>query len=69
MSDDVKVDSLLWEPKTTQKFQKSLIQVARGSGDALRILIMNVEALSTKRGTQVAQDFCKAEPEQFCGGG
>ena len=65
MSDDVKVDSLLWEPKTTQKFQKRLIQVARGSGDALRILIMNVEALSTKRGTQVAQDFVKMNPNCF----
>ncbi len=65
MSEDVKVDSLLWEPKTTQKFQKRLIQVARGSGDALRILIMNVEALSTKRGNQVAQDFLKLNADSF----
>ena len=65
MSEDVRVDSLLWEPKTTQKFQKRLIQVARGSGDALRILIMNVEALSTKRGNQVAQDFLKLNADSF----
>ena len=65
MSEEVKVDSLLWEPKTTQKFQKRLIQVARGSGDALRILIMNVEALSTKRGNQVAQDFLKLNADSF----
>ena len=65
MSEDVKTDCLLWQPNTTQKFQKRLIQVARGSGDALRILIMNVEALSTKKGTSVANDFLKLNPDSF----
>jgi SNF2 family DNA or RNA helicase len=65
MSEDVKTDCLLWQPNTTQKFQKRLIQVARGSNDALRILIMNVEALSTKKGTSVANDFLKLNPDSF----
>jgi len=65
MSDDVAVDSLLWQPNTTQKFQKRLIQVARGSGNALRILIMNCEALSTKKGFGVANDFLQMNKNSF----
>ena len=32
MSEDVKVDSLLWEPKTTQKFQKKVDPSCAGFG-------------------------------------
>lgn len=66
LSDDVQRDVLLWQPNQTQKFKKRLTEVARGSDkDILRILIMNTEALSTQKGTKVAQRFLEINPDNF----
>ncbi len=66
LSDNVKVDLLLWQPNQTQKFKKRLTEVARGTDNSvLRILVMNTEALSTQKGTKVAQRFLEVNPDNF----
>ena len=66
LSDHVKVDLLLWQPNQTQKFKKRLKEVARGTDNSvLRILVMNTEALSTQKGTKVAQRFLEVNPDNF----
>lgn len=66
LSEDVERDVLLWQPNQTQKFKKRLTEIARGTDkDVLRILIMNTEALSTKKGTTVAQRFLEINPDNF----
>ena len=66
LSDEVETDILLWQPNQTQKFKKRLTEVARGTGKkVLRILVMNTEALSTKKGTLVSKRFLEINKDNF----
>ena len=46
-----------WQPKKTISFQKDLESFIRDQFEGLKILVMNVEALSTRKGTTVAGTF------------
>jgi len=56
MSDHVEKKVVLWEANITKSKQKELDILFKTDED-LHILIMNVEAFSTKKGTQFAQKF------------
>ena len=56
MSDHVEKKMVLWEANITKSKQKELDILFKTDED-LHILVMNVEAFSTKKGTQFAQKF------------
>jgi len=56
MPDHIEKKMVLWEANITKSKQKEL-DVLFQSDEDLHILIMNVEAFSTKKGTQFAQKF------------
>jgi hypothetical protein len=56
MSDHVEKKMVLWEANITKSKQKELDVLFKTDED-LHILVMNVEAFSTKKGTQFAQKF------------
>ncbi len=67
LPDDIEREVVLWQPNLTKKFKEELRSVAYGGNeDVLRILIMNIEALSTPKGTQVAEKFLKINPNSMC---
>ena len=67
LPDDIEREVVLWQPNLTKKFKEELRSVAYGGNeDVLRILIMNIEALSTPKGSQVAEKFLKINPNSMC---
>ena len=62
MPDDVPSAVVLWQPNLTQKFKAELLAL-RNDTESLKILVMNVEAFSSKKGTDVAKWFVKGNPQ------
>jgi SNF2 family DNA or RNA helicase len=56
LASHIKPISVLWDPSTSAKKQKELNQVFKPGFD-LHILVMNVEAFSTKKGVEFASRF------------
>jgi SNF2 family DNA or RNA helicase len=56
LPDHIKANIVTWSPEQTQKKKKELDTLQTVSDD-LQIFLMNVEALSTKRGYEVADKF------------
>ena len=56
MPDHIKMNIVAWSPEQTQKKQKELDTLKQVTED-LQIFLMNVEALSTKRGLEQAEKF------------
>jgi len=52
---------LQWQPNHTKTYQESLDKFLRGS-DKLKIMVMNIEALSSPKGTKWATTFCEKHP-------
>tara|TARA_Y100000361_G_scaffold17438_1_gene13608 strand:+ start:1005 stop:2447 length:1443 start_codon:yes stop_codon:yes gene_type:complete len=61
MPDDVPCIVVLWQPNLTQKFKAELMALTNDQ-EHLKILVMNVEAFSTKKGPDVAAWFVKRNP-------
>ena len=61
MPDDVPCCVVLWQPNLTQKFKAELTALTNDQ-EHLKILVMNVEAFSTKKGPDVAAWFVKRNP-------
>ena len=55
--DYVEKEVLAWKPSTSQKYKAELKSIASFNNFRLKIFVMNVEALSTKKGTRVANLF------------
>jgi|TARA_R110000823_G_scaffold24654_2_gene73180 SNF2 family DNA or RNA helicase len=51
-----------WQPNVTKKFREALTELADPSHTDLHILVMNVEALSTMKGSASAFKFLKMNP-------
>ena len=67
LPDDIECRIVRWQPNFTQKFTNQIKDVAiRGESKALHILVMNIEALSTKKGAQSAYRFLQRNPNNFC---
>jgi len=58
LPDHVLFDSITWSPSQTKK-QEAILAKAFVDDDNLKIVIMNIEAFSTVRGTQFAIDFMR----------
>ena len=52
--------TLIWRPTPTKALRESLFSFMQPAGEGLRILVMNVEALSTKKGQQYLAAVLKA---------
>jgi SNF2 family DNA or RNA helicase len=60
LPDDIKRNVVRWTPSTSKTFQESMKALVYDAFDGIKIFVMNIEALSTPRGTQVAYAFlCK----------
>jgi SNF2 family DNA or RNA helicase len=60
LPDDIKRSVVRWTPSTSKTFQESMKALVYDDFDGIKIFVMNIEALSTPRGTQVAYAFlCK----------
>jgi len=51
-----------WTPSTSKKFQEEMKEIVYQPFDGLKIFVMNVEALSTPRGTKAAYVFLAKNP-------
>lgn len=56
---------LRWIPNKTQKFFNELKDFILDKEDKLKIFVMNIEAFSTKRGTEAAEAFLFQNPENI----
>jgi SNF2 family DNA or RNA helicase len=66
MSDDVNYDICRWQSSFTQKFKREISELALNPEPRrLRILAMNVEALSTKKGASTSYAFLKRNPNSL----
>ena len=54
-----------WQPNVTKKFREALTELADPSHTDLHILVMNVEALSTMKGSASAFKFLKMNPDNM----
>jgi SNF2 family DNA or RNA helicase len=60
LPDDIKRSVVRWTPSTSKIFQESMKALVYDAFDGIKIFVMNIEALSTPRGTQAAYAFlCK----------
>jgi len=53
---------LRWEPKSSKAYVEELSSLIDGQFDGIKILVMNIEAMSTDKGTKVAEMFLKKNP-------
>jgi len=60
LPDDIKRSIVRWSPSTSKKFQEEMKELVYEPFVGLKIFVMNIEALSTPRGTKAAYAFlCK----------
>ena len=60
LPDHILTNIVVWNPNNTMAQQKLLDSLFEYPNEDLKILLMNVEALSTKKGTAFAGKFLKA---------
>tara|TARA_R100000781_G_scaffold109020_3_gene73791 strand:+ start:61 stop:1518 length:1458 start_codon:yes stop_codon:yes gene_type:complete len=68
MPDRIEPFVVKWQPNLTKKFKQEMKDVATRAErkeEKLHILVMNVEALSTKKGMDVASYYLKQNPENM----
>jgi hypothetical protein len=59
LPDDIERMVVRWTPSTAKKFQEDMKELVYGEFDGLKMFVMNIEALSTPRGTKAAYFFSK----------
>ena len=57
LPDDVPVKMMRWQPRLSKTYQKELEIFVKHRFDGLKIFVMNIEALSTSKGTKIAGVF------------
>ena len=57
LPDEVPVKMMRWQPRLSKTYQKELQVFMRQRFDGLKIFVMNIEALSTSKGTKIAGVF------------
>jgi SNF2 family DNA or RNA helicase len=65
LPDDIERMIVRWTPSTAKKFQEDMKELVYGEFDGLKVFVMNVEALSTPRGTKAAYFFLKENPDNI----
>ena len=62
LPDDINRMVVRWTPSTAKKFQDEMKELVYEPFDGLKVFVMNVEALSTPRGTKAAYMFMVKNP-------
>jgi len=62
LPDDINRMIVRWTPSTAKKFQDEMKELVYEPFDGLKVFVMNVEALSTPRGTKAAYMFMVKNP-------
>tara|TARA_R110002012_G_scaffold24140_3_gene81107 strand:- start:777 stop:2222 length:1446 start_codon:yes stop_codon:yes gene_type:complete len=65
LPEDIQRDVVRWEPLITQKFNRRLDNFIMEDFIGLKIFVMNVEALSTPKGSKTAGRFLVQNPENM----
>ena len=65
LSSDIPLDVLCWSPSKSAHFEGERLQFMNPKPDMLKLLFMNVEALSTKRGADFLFSVAKAYPDML----
>jgi len=54
-----------WTPTSGKAYQEELAQLVYEKFDGIKVLVVNVEAFSTPRGTRLAEEFCVKNPNNL----
>jgi SNF2 family DNA or RNA helicase len=65
LPDDIDRQVVRWTPSTSQKFQEEMKALVYEPFDGIKIFVMNIEALSTPRGTKAAYVFLTKNPNNI----
>jgi SNF2 family DNA or RNA helicase len=65
LPDDITHKIVRWSPSSAKKFQEEMGELVYQKFDGLKFFVMNVEALSTPRGTKAAYAFLKNNPQNI----
>jgi SNF2 family DNA or RNA helicase len=66
LPDEIERTVVRWTPTTSKKFQDEMKELVYEKNDKqLKIFVMNIEALSTPRGTKAAYFFLKGNPDNI----
>ncbi len=65
LPDEIKRMVVRWTPSNTKKFQQEMKDLVYGPFDGIKIFVMNIEALSTPRGTKAAYAFLCRNPNNM----
>ena len=65
LPDEIKRMVVRWTPSNTNKFQQEMKDLVYGPFDGIKIFVMNIEALSTPRGTKAAYAFLCRNPSNI----
>ena len=65
LPDDITHKIVRWSPSSAKKFQEEMRELVYQKFDGLKFFVMNVEALSTPRGTKAAYAFLKNNPQNI----
>jgi SNF2 family DNA or RNA helicase len=65
LPDDVARTIIRWTPSSAKAYQEELAQLVYEKCNGIKILVINVEAFSTPRGTRVAYEFCDKNPNNL----
>ena len=65
LPDEIKRMVVRWTPSNTKKFQQEMKDLVYGPFDGIKIFVMNIEALSTPRGTKAAYAFLCRNPSNI----
>ena len=65
LPEEIQRDVLRWEPIVTQRFLRRLDNFIMGDFIGIKIFVMNVEALSTPKGSKIAGRFLVQNPENM----
>jgi len=62
LPDNISINMVRWTPSNSKKFQEEMKALVFDAFDGLKIFVMNIEALSTPRGTKAAYMFMSKNP-------
>lgn len=65
LPDDIKRLVVRWSPSSAKKFQEEMRELVYDKFDGLKVFVMNIEALSTPRGTKAAYTFLNSNPKNI----
>ena len=65
LPDRIERSVIRWVPSSAKSYQAELAELVYKPFDGIKILVVNVEAFSTPRGTRLAEEFCTKNPNNI----